>query len=71
MKITLKADFQMNSVKNRQSSGQDSVLSLPRAQVQSLAGKLRSHKLGGMVKKNKTPNQNKAKRPAFEPWPSN
>ena len=51
MKITLKADFQMNSVKNRQSSGQDSVLSLPRAQVPSLVGELRSHRLYGKDQK--------------------
>ena len=37
-------------------------LSLPRAQVQSLAWELRSHKLQGMAK-NQLTNQNKTKKP--------
>ena len=38
------------------SSGWDSLLSLPRAQVQSLVGELKSHKLSGMT--NQTRNEN-------------
>ena len=34
------------------SSGEDSIISLPRAQIQSLVGELRSHKLCGMGEKN-------------------